>query len=53
MSCKHLTVVGNTTKYFYCKVFNKAVDEYKCIDCMLKIENIPAVVEELFKGLKK
>lgn len=53
MSCKHLTVEGTVTKHFYCKVFNKAVDEYKCRDCMLKIENQADVINELFGRFKK
>ena len=52
MRCKHLTVVGKTTKYYYCKVFNKAVDEYKCNNCMLKIEKPEDVINELFGGFK-
>lgn len=52
MSCKHLTIAGKTTKYYYCQVFNKAVDEYKCRDCMLKIENQADVINELFGGFK-
>ena len=52
MSCKHLTVVGNTTKHIYCKILNKAVDEYKCRDCMLKIENQEDVINQLFGGFK-
>lgn len=53
INCKHCTVEGNTTKYYYCKVKGKAIDEINCRDCMLKIESIPNVVEELFKGFKK
>lgn len=50
INCKHCEVQGNT---YYCKVKGKAIDEINCRDCILKIENIPTVVEELFKGFKK
>lgn len=41
MNCKHLSVEGNTTKYYYCKIKEKTVDKYNCKDCMLKIRNLP------------
>ena len=53
INCKHCVVQGNTTKYYFCKIKGKAIDEINCRDCMLKIESIPTVVEELFKGFKK
>ena len=51
MGCKHMTVQGNTTKYFYCNVFNKAVDTYKCENCMMKIENQEDLLKEMFGGV--
>lgn len=41
MNCKHVTVKGNTTKYYYCKAKNKAVEEYECRDCMLRLPDLP------------
>lgn len=40
MNCKHIKIEGNTTKYFICKIKNKAVDEYECRDCLLKLPNL-------------
>lgn len=48
MNCKHIEVKGNTTKYFFCKIKGKTVDEYKCKDCMLKLPNLPQGFEEVF-----
>jgi len=54
MNCKHVKIAGNTTKYYYCKALNKAVDDYKCRDCLLKIPNIPKGFEEVFgKGFRR
>lgn len=39
MGCKHRKVIGNTTKSFYCQIFKKTVDAYKCKDCLMKIED--------------
>lgn len=55
MSCKHRTVEGRTTKYFYCKILNKSVDDYKCRDCMMKIENENDAMDylnKIFGGFK-
>ncbi len=53
MSCKHRVVNGNTTKYFYCSLKNKSIDEYSCKDCLLRIEDntnnqIKDVFEQIF-----
>ena len=54
MNCKHIEIKGNTTKYFFCKVKNKSVDEYECRDCMLKLPDLPQGFEEIFgKGFRK
>lgn len=54
MNCKHVIVKGTTTKYFYCRLKNTTVDDYKCRDCMLKLPNLPEGFEEIFgKGFKK
>lgn len=54
MNCKHCTVEGRTTKYYYCKLKEKAIDEYNCRDCMMRIADYPPGFEEVFgKGFKK
>lgn len=39
MGCKHRKIVGDTTKIFYCQIFNKNIDEYKCRNCLMKIDD--------------
>lgn len=54
MNCKHATVKGNTTKYFYCNLKGQAVDDYKCRDCMMKLPDLPEGFKEVFgKGFEK
>lgn len=53
INCKHCEVQGSCTKYYFCKIKGKAIDEINCRDCMLKLERIPTAFEELFKGFKK
>ena len=54
MNCKHVTVEGITTKYFYCKLKQKAVDEKNCRDCMLRLPDLPEGFEEVFeRGFRK
>lgn len=54
MSCKHLRVEGNTTKYFVCGITEKAIDEYKCRDCMMKIDdNAEEKINEIFRQIFK
>ena len=54
MDCKHIEVKGNTTKYFFCKVKDKSVNDYDCKDCMLKLPDLPKGFEEVFgKGFRK
>ena len=53
MSCKHRTVEGRTTKYYYCKVLNKAVDDSKCENCMLKIDSVEDKPIYFLGGFKK
>lgn len=48
MNCKHIKIEGNTTKYFYCNVKGKAINEYDCKNCPLKIENDNDVINQLF-----
>lgn len=53
MGCKHRKVVGNTTKYYYCQIFKKSVDNYKCKSCLMKIEENNDIMEafnEIFGG---
>ena len=53
MNCKHKTIEGRTTKYFYCKAKGKAIDEYQCKDCMLRISDLPEGFEQLFQGFRR
>ena len=59
MGCKHRKIVGGTTKYFYCNVKGKAIDEYSdCRNCLLKLEDNSNLAQDLFeeifgKGFKK
>lgn len=54
MNCKHVKVVRNTTKYFYCILKNKAVDDYSCRDCMMRLPDLPENFAEVFgKGFRK
>lgn len=46
MNCKHATVKGNTTKYFYCNLKDQAVDDYKCRDCMMKLPDLQKVLKK-------
>lgn len=41
MNCKHVEVQGRTTKYYWCKVKGKSVDDYQCRDCMLRLPDLP------------
>lgn len=51
MNCKHAEIRGNTTKYYYCKLKDKAVDDYSCRGCVMKLPDLPEGFEELFGGL--
>jgi len=55
MNCKHLKVAGKTTKYFYCNAKDKAIDEYECKNCPLKLpdRNLQNELVELFFGKLK
>lgn len=53
MNCKHLKTKGNTTKYYFCKAKNKAINTLECRDCLLKINGAKNIVEELFDTLNK
>lgn len=48
MACKHRKVKGNTTKYFVCGVTEKTIDDYKCKNCMMRIEDTNSQFNELF-----
>lgn len=37
MNCKHVRVKGKTTKYYYCMLKNKTVDDYSCKNCVMKL----------------
>ena len=52
MNCKHAEIRGNTTKYYYCKLKDKTVDDYSCRNCVMKLPDLPKEwFEELFGGL--
>lgn len=51
MNCKHLKVAGNTTKYFYCNAKEKAINNFECNNCLLKISDNNTIIEFL-KGFK-
>lgn len=54
MNCKHVRVKGTTTKYYYCPLKRKSVDDYICRDCMLRLPDLPEGFEEVFgKGFRK
>ena len=54
MNCKHVEVQGRTTKYYWCKVKGKSVDDYQCRECMLRLPDLPVEFEEVFgKGFRK
>lgn len=48
MNCKHCKVEGTTTKYFYCMLKNKSIDEYQCKNCLMKLPDLPEGFEEIF-----
>ena len=52
MYCKHVRVEGNTTKYYMCKIYNRAVDEDKCKNCMMKVSVVPKELKDIFKGMQ-
>ena len=51
MNCKHKEIKGNTTKYFYCNLFGKAIDDYRCKDCIMKLESKDNTVNKLFNEM--
>ena len=53
MNCKHVELRGNTTKYYWCKLFNKSVDDYSCRECMMKIPDLPEEFNKLFNGFRR
>lgn len=53
MNCKHCKVQGNTTKYFYCQLKNKAIDNYMYKNRVMKLPDLTNVVEEILGGLNK
>lgn len=53
MNCKHVRVKGKTTKYYYCMLKNKTVDDYSCKNYVMKLPDLPEGFAELFGGLKR
>lgn len=52
MNCIHLNLEGNTTKYYFCKVKNKSINEFECRNCLLKIDGKQGESNEIFDYLK-
>ena len=48
MNCKHVRVKGKTTKYYYCMLKNKTVDDYSCRNCVMKL---PYIGQKGFVGI--
>ena len=54
MNCRHVRLKGKTTKYFYCMLKNKSVDDYNCKDCMMRLPDLLDGFAEVFgKGFRK
>lgn len=54
MNCKHCEIKGKTTKYYYCMLKNKTVDDYSCKNCVMKLPDLPEGFAELFgKGFRR
>ena len=53
MNCKHAKIEGDTTKYYFCKLKGKAIDNCQCSTCMMRIPDVPDGFEELFRGVRK
>lgn len=49
MGCKHRKIIGDTTKYYYCQIFKKPVDDYKCKNCLMKIEDNDDIMDAFNK----
>ena len=52
MNCKHCEIKGKTTKYYYCMLKKKTVDDYSCKNCVMKLPDLPEGFEKIFGGLK-
>jgi len=53
MNCKHERIEGKTTKYYFCKLKGKAIDDCQCSRCMMRIPDLPEGFEQLFGSFKK
>ena len=51
MNCKHKEIKGNTTKYFACRVKDKAISENDCKNCLLRLPDFLEVFSDLFRGI--
>lgn len=48
MACKHRKIKGNVDKCFVCGITGKVIDDYKCTNCMMRIEDTNSQFNELF-----
>ena len=53
MNCKHKYVEGNTKKHFIYRAKNKAINEYDCKNCPLRLPDVPEGFEQLFQGFRR
>lgn len=51
MNCKHIEIKGNTTKYYFCSIKEKAISGWECNNCPLKIQKKNIGIHEMFQEL--
>ena len=49
MICRERTIKGKTTKYYYCNILKKAVDDNKCEICPIRRKYENEKVNRIFK----
>lgn len=49
MICLYKEIKGKKTKFYYCSVFDKAVDDKKCAICSIRKKYENEKVKRLFK----
>ena len=45
MNCKHKIIKGNTTKYFWCNLKEKSIDDYQCRDYQICQKDLKKYLE--------
>lgn len=53
MNCKHVTRKGNTTKYYWCNVKGKSVDDYQCRDYQICQKDLKKYLERRLENDSK